>query len=317
MRIDTAISKYTDYRLSLGEKFRVNGYILRDFASHVGQDADLNTITNQQSLDFLYSKAGINTQVTSYWFCIYAAINGLFLWAVPRGYAEKNPLPIDKPKEPVAFEPYIYSKDELRLIFNTALHYRKRFNIFYPEVIQCMLKVTYMLGLRPSETVKFSISDIRLGDDNYALIRETKFYKSRLVTFNNQVALLLSSYMKWRRDHGLSEVGEAPLFQDKKAQPMKLSGFQQAFRLICDKAKIHRPDLETSRSDVRLQDLRHTFATDRVTYWYESGKDVQELLPVLSTYLGHCNLDSTAVYITFTDALLKEASNKFESYNGR
>lgn len=317
MRIDTAISKYTDYRLSLGEKFRANGYILRDFASRVGQDTDLNSITSQHCSDFLYGKACINTQVTSYWFCIYAAINGFFLWAVPRGYSEKNPMPIDKPKEPVAFEPYIYSKDELRLIFVTALHYRKRFNIYYPEVIQYMLKLTYMLGLRPSETVKLSISDIHLNDENYALIRDAKFHKSRLVTFNNQVSSLLSSYLQWKRNHGLSDDGDTPLFQDKKAQPIKLSGYQQAFRLICDKAKIHRPDLKTSKSDVRLHDLRHTFATYRVISWYESGNNVQELLPVLSTYLGHCNLDSTAVYITFTDALLNEASNKFDSFNGR
>ena len=52
----------------------------------------------------------------------------------------------------------------------------------------------------------------------------------------------------------------------------------------------------------------------RHTFWNSIGLDVQKLLPVLSTYLGHCNLDSTAVYITLTDNILCEAGNKFKSY---
>ena len=91
-----------------------------------------------------------------------------------------------------------------------------------------------------------------------------------------------------------------------------MSSFQQAFRLIREKAGIHRSD--TAYSGVRLQDLRHTFATNRVAQWYKEGKDVQALLPVLSTYLGHSNLDSTAVYISFTNQLLDEAGKRFQTY---
>ena len=93
---------------------------------------------------------------------------------------------------------------------------------------------------------------------------------------------------------------------------MQLSALQQAFRFIRGKAGIHRYD--NAHYDVRLQDLRHTFATNRVAQWYREGKDVQALLPVLSTYLGHCNLDSTAVYISFTNQLLDEAGKRFQSY---
>ena len=39
------------------------------------------------------------------------------------------------------------------------------------------------------------------------------------------------------------------------------------------------------------------------------GKD---MLPVLSTYLGHTSIN-TAVYVSMTNELLKEAGRKFES----
>jgi integrase len=313
MRTDEAINQYTKYRKNLGEKFRENGFILKNFANYVGQDRELADIQLVQCTDFLYKKSRKGSEITSYWFCIYTALNGLFQWALNRGYVNKNPLPGDKPNKPLAFVPYIYSKDELKLLFNNALTYRKRFNILYPECVRIILMITYFLGLRPGETVKLCLSDIHFEHHNYALIKETKFYKSRIVPFNKQVASLLKGYMQWRKKNHLPEDPDASLFMTRKGKPVKLAAIQQAFRLICDKSNIHRND--GMKSDTRLQDLRHTFATNRVTAWYSEGKNVQDLLPVLSTYLGHCNLDCTAVYISFTDALLREASNKFESYS--
>ena len=71
---------------------------------------------------------------------------------------------------------------------------------------------------------------------------------------------------------------------------------------------------ENDLPDLRFHDLRHTFAVDRLTAWYKENQDVQKLLPVLSTYLGHTHLSHTSVYLTMTDGLLREASKRFESY---
>ena len=66
----------------------------------------------------------------------------------------------------------------------------------------------------------------------------------------------------------------------------------------------------------RLHDLRHSFAVHSLTAWYRQGKDVQRLLPVLSTYLGHADLEGTKVYLSMTPALLHEASLRFAHYAG-
>ena len=42
-----------------------------------------------------------------------------------------------------------------------------------------------------------------------------------------------------------------------------------------------------------LHSFRHSFAVHRVTACYREGADVQRLLPVLSTYLGHARLSDT------------------------
>lgn len=314
MKIGEATVMYISYRMGLGEKARTIGFIMKNFCNYIGADMDLSIISEQHCLHYLNAHGVRDGIATAYWFSIYAALNGFFIWAMSRRYMAVNPLPKDKPAEPDDFVPYIYSNDELKRIFETALIYRKRFNIEYPEVIQTMLKLTYCLGLRPSETTHLLVDDIRL-QDSIAFIRETKFYKSRIVPFSEEVSRMLENFLLWRSEIVLRRcVSDNHLFIDKRGNPVQLSSFQQAFRLIREKAGIHRSD--NAYSDVRLQDLRHTFATNRVAQWYKEGKDVQALLPVLSTYLGHSNLDSTAVYISFTNQLLDEAGKRFQTYAG-
>lgn len=312
MKMGETTILYISYRLSLGERARTISFILKNFCGYIGADRDLTTISEKECNCYLNAHGIREGMISAYWFSIYAALNGLFMWAIARGYMVTNPLPKDKPKEPEAFVPYIYSNKDLKQIFETALTYRRRFNIEYPEVIQVMLKLTYCLGLRPSETTHLVVDDINL-QDGLAFIRETKFYKSRVVPFGREVSQMLGNYLRWRSEAVVSRgITDNHLFIDKRGNPVQLSSLQQAFRFIREKAGIHRYD--NAHYDVRLQDLRHTFATNRVAQWYREGKDVQALLPVLSTYLGHCNLDSTAVYISFTNQLLDEAGKRFQSY---
>lgn len=312
MLMSEAIEQYVRYKEGLGEKPRVKKYVLLSFGKYVGLSMQLDCVAERYCSEYLHQKGFKSNVATQYWFCIYSILEGFFNWAISRGHMSHMPLPTSKPCKPKDFRPYIYTNAELESLFKTALNYRKRCNIMHPYVIQTMLKVTYCLGLRPSETVSLQVIDIDF-EAKTVLIEETKFYKSRLLPFGIEVESVLRNYMQWRnkvaKEQGLTS---DCLFFDKRNNQVKLSALQAAFRLICKAADVSRNDKE--RSDVRLQDLRHTFATNRIIQWYKEGKDVQLLLPVLSTYLGHCNIDSTATYISFTPELQKEASLKFQKY---
>jgi site-specific recombinase XerD len=66
----------------------------------------------------------------------------------------------------------------------------------------------------------------------------------------------------------------------------------------------------------RQRNERHSFAVHSLTAWYRQGADVQRLLPVLSTYLGHSDLEGTKVYLSMTPELLQQASLRFAHYAG-
>jgi integrase len=308
MKMKDIIPQYVSYRQSLGEKFKTNASILQCFLRHVGREVEIDGLGIETCTAFLYAPAG---KVTANWFCKYTALKGLFEWAVIREYVTGIPLPAEKPKRPQGMTPYIYSDEELKRLFSAALTFRKNRSRTCPECIRMILMLTYMLGLRLHETVSLKLEDIDF-DNCFVHINESKFYKSRIVPFNNTVQGLLTGFMDWRKQNKLPQNADSSLFTDSKGTPVCIGTVRGCFKRIRSKAGILRN--KDSVYQQRIHDLRHTFAINRLTSWYREGKDVQKMLPLLSTFLGHKHLAHTSIYLTMTDNLLEEANSRFESY---
>jgi integrase len=166
----------------------------------------------------------------------------------------------------------------------------------------------YGTGVRPGEALRLRLADVDL-DYGVVTIRGTKFYKSRLVPMGSDVVQLLRAYLaapgRWNQHY-------QPLFQSKQHKRLGHSTIDANFRRLCILAGVQRSD--TSSRQPRLHDLRHTFAVHRLTEWYRTSANVQVLLPALSIYLGHADLQSTQCYLTMTPELLSEASRRFQNY---
>ena len=186
------------------------------------------------------------------------------------------PLPADLPKRLEHMTPYIYSKPELQRLFRSAMEYQKNRSKIHPECMRMILQLTYFLGLRLHETMSLRIRDLN-QPDLYVHIRESKFYKSRIVTYNHKVGELIDTFLKWREKQGMCCVPESKLFLDKKGLDMHIDTVRGAFERIREHAGISRSD--KSPFQPRLHDLRHTFAVHRLTSWYRENQDVQQLLP--------------------------------------
>lgn len=310
MTIGEIMPVYITYRQSLGEKFKTNRTVLTGFFRHVGPDVELELIDWNIISEYLYGSKG---KVTSFWFGKYSALKGFYTWALSRGYVAKVPLLQELPKRPAHIIPYIYSDQELKSLFDSALTYQRRKGHMIPYVTQTILIITYVLGLRKHEALALKLKDVDM-QESLVEIRESKFYKSRIVPFNEDVKCRLEEYLEWRERSGFPKEPESALFIDDRALPVNIHTFSACFKHIRKKAGISRDDSEIYQP--RIQDLRHTFATNRLKSWYEEQKDVQGLLPILSSYLGHTHLAHTSVYLSMTSGLLEEASNRFENYIG-
>ena len=311
MKIGELVERYVSYRKSLGEKCRTNGCALRGLARFVGSDTELPDVTAEQCRSYLLHPRGV---VTGGWFVKQSALRGFFSWAVARQYADTSPLPDDRPKAVEHIRPYIYSDKEIRgLIDHAKPVWTKQMSIS-PECARMIILTTFVLGLRISETLGIRVGDVHL-DESLVRIVGTKFHKSRIVTFNSAVAAEIRSFLASRKPRRTPGGIEAPLFANNRGQAVGICAFRAYFRRIRSAAGICGP--AGAIYQPRIHDLRHTFAVRRLTEWYRQGKDVQRLLPVLSTYLGHKNIANTSVYLTMTNGLLGKASTLFERFAGQ
>jgi len=308
MKLLTVVNQYIAYRQSLGERFITNGYLLNAFVHSIGQKATLAGVNPELVSKYL---AGTNPVITASWHGKHQALRGFYRYAISRGYTETSPLPIVIPKRPQPFIPYIYNVKELRALLDACFIYQKYKSRLEPYMIRILLLLLYGAGLRISEAISLTLADVDLSQA-LLTIRETKFRKTRLVPIGKQLTQALLQYAAQRQRENYSQNPNATFFIRRDGKAFNQDSIQDVFQIIRKKAGVRRSD--GARYQPRLHDLRHTFAVHRLTAWYREGADVQRLLPVLSVYLGHINLDATSTYLTMTPTLLEEAGRRFEQY---
>jgi site-specific recombinase XerD len=215
---------------------------------------------------------------------------------------DRSRFPINVPP----FRAHIYSSEEYRALLQAALELPSPRSTLRPKTFHTALLLLYATGLRIREGLRLRLRDVDL-DAHTLLIRETKFFKTRIVPFSPTLAQALRAYLEERR---VADTGpDAPLFINYARRPYSVDKFSEVFRTLLDAAGVpHAP--RTRRP--RVADIRHTFAVTRVLQWYRDGADLQAKLPLLATYMEHVDVLSTQVYLNSTAELLREASDRFE-----
>jgi site-specific recombinase XerD len=306
MRLSAAIQEFINYKRSLGMLFRTPEDRLKAFIRQIG-DVELDSITVQQVREHLYGSPG---PVTRFWLAKFSVLDGFFRYAISRHYMAHSPLPTSLPKAPARLTPYLFSVDEMRRLLNAADLVYSPSCLLEPHTVRTLLLLLYGTGMRIGEAMRLTIRDVDLKG-TLLTIRETKFFKSRLVPVGSDLASALQLYYHQQWD-GREHTGDSPFLCTHKGTKLTLQRADRVFKQLRTEARIARTD--GGRYQPRLHDIRHTFAVTRLVTWYREGKNVQRLLPHLSTYLGHAYLADTSIYLTMTKDLLQEASRCFELY---
>jgi site-specific recombinase XerD len=312
MTLREAIEQYIIWRQAHGAKLTTGANLLRQFLGYADGNAACDAVTTAQVLHFLAGARPLTRHRENK----YYALAGFWRHAISRGHTTCSPLPDNEPKSPVRAPPYIYSRDELRRLFDPATVEISRRGAIQLDAVtfRALLLLLYGAGLRFGEATRLTLADVDLAQ-TVLTIRATKFYKSRLVPVGPQLATVLDGYMHLRRRAGLAQGESVFLLSNRDGSPLASSTVQAAFDALRRIAGVH--GTPGGRQIPRLHDLRHSFAIHSLTAWYRQGADVQRLLPVLSTYLGHADLDGTKVYLSMTPELLQQASLRFERYADR
>jgi integrase/recombinase XerD len=306
MKLSQVVQEYVGLKQAMGSRFHAEAVILTAFCKAM-DDAPLATITAKRVMAYI---AGTGC-VTRFWHRKHEALRGFYRFAIGRGYTQSCPLPDKLPRPSRVFTPYIYSSDELRRLINAAEQCVNSRTKLQATTLRTLLLLLYGAGLRISEALRLTPQDVDLTQD-LLTVRESKFYRTRLVPIGVRLTSALAAYEKQRAEWGNSRSAVESFFVTRHGQPVIRSLAERSFCRLRDLANVRRHD--GARYQPRLHDLRHTFAVHRLVAWYRTGADVQRLLPQLSTYLGHVHVSATQRYLTMTPELLYQASVRFEQY---
>lgn len=204
--------------------------------------------------------------------------------------------------------PYLYTEEEIQRILQAALSYPSPKSPLRPVCAYTMLVLAYCAGLRLREIVSLTLADVRLQDDTIE-IRDTKFFKSRRLPLTPSVMRVLKQYLVARRTSGGPPSPQSGLFwNQQRGRRYSYGAVGNLLRKV-----LRHAGLKPARGRVgpRIHDLRHATARHRLLSWYRQGINPQSRLPLLSTYLGHKDIQSTLVYLNVTPELLQQAGERF------
>jgi len=306
MKVIEVVDAYLTRQRSLGMRFESAGQILHRFSRVMG-NPKIDEVSPEAVANFIRGNGALSAS----FHLKYKVLTGMYRFAISRGYIANSPLPKCLPKLPPQQTPYVYSIHELRKLVESTTVLQDGHSPHMPAIYRTLLLLLYGSGMRIGEALGLTLQDVDLSGQ-IITVRDTKFFKTRLVPIGSKLTSELAAHIERRRLLPLPTGEASPLFTTRDGRPWSytrvISWFQHVRRaagISCPVGELRPP---------RLHDIRHTTAVHRVVAWYGSGQDVQRLLPQLATYLGHLDIRSTQRYLQMTPDLLQAASQRFAQY---
>ena len=175
--------------------------------------------------------------------------------------------------------PNVLSKQEIKAILEAPTNLKHR----------AMLSLIYACGLRRSELLNLSLSDVH-SDRNLLFIRQSKGKKDRVVPISNKIIEMLREYYKAYKPKEWLFEGQIP---NTKYSEKSL---ENVLKQSLFKTKIIKK--------VSLHWLRHSYAT----HLLERGTDLR----YIQELLGHSSSRTTEIYTHVSTKRIQQIRSPFD-----
>jgi site-specific recombinase XerD len=302
------IRQFVEYKRALNRKYQPEAAALRLFDCYLSEHAATgwNSIDSILIEQFLQSRPRARPRSYNH---LLGVLHRFFDWAVVQRLTTINPVTAARRRNTGKRIPYLFDLNDAKRLLEVVSTLPDRSRAPHrARTYETIFALLYGLGLRVGEAVRLKLGDLEFQRDTL-FIRETKFSKSRIVPLGPRLATRLRNYVE--EFHGESREVDRPLFSFTKRGCIRPETVSQTFHVLVPKLGLR---LSPGVSPPRLHDLRHAFAVGTLLRWYREGIDPNRRLIHLSTFLGHVDPNSTAVYLTITEELLREADRRFRAF---
>jgi site-specific recombinase XerD len=167
------------------------------------------------------------------------------------------PLPSNLPKFPPQQTPYIYSTQELQRLLDVTFVLESIYVRLQASMFRALILVSYGSGLCVSEALELTMHDVNL-EQRIITVRDTKFYKTRLVPIVPKLALELTTLSDCRRLIPMANGEDSRFFASHTGARWNYPGVVTLFQQVRHAASIDCPLGELRRPG--MHDLQYTAA---------------------------------------------------------
>lgn len=192
--------------------------------------------------------------------------------------------------------PYVFSRNQVTSFFQAAdqmATVKKNMNSIIFS-LPCLWRLLYGTGVRISEALALQEKDVNT-DDRYLVVRDVKNGLERLVPISQSLSEVCREYRLHKNKLPIQSSQTTPFFVSLNGMGCNRDAVYRWFRKTLVKAGILRCE-----NGPVVHSFRHTFSVHSLAMLAESGEDLYCSLPILSSYLGHQNLESTNDYVRLT-----------------
>lgn len=212
----------------------------------------------------------------------YAVLHAYYQYAVAHGYYKENPLKIKKPKANTDKIKFFTEEEICKILSYFTI--RDTFTKIRDYAIVCTLLST---GVRRSELL--AMSDI----SNNSISVLGKGSKVRILPISASLKAVLKPYLVERNKIACC----SNLFISRAGTALTKNGLRAIFTRLSNATNV----------DISTHKFRHTYATMALS----NGLPIHNL----QAFLGHSNINTTQIYLHYSDANAVEINNRTNPLN--
>ena len=218
---------------------------------------------------------------------ILATLRCYFRFLVSKGIVKSNPVDQIHIKKTAKKLPDVLDSNEIILLLSQPSG-----NDFKSIRDKAMLEVLYATGIKVSELIELSVTDVNL---QIGILHLRGGKKERIIPIYPAAVKSIADYLVNVRPAIVLEDSEDKLFTNMTGQPMSRQGFWKIIKHYAESAGI--------KKDITPHTLRHSFAA----HLLENGAKLSDIKEML----GHSDISSTQIYAQLMKSKYTTAYAKF------
>ena len=201
-------------------------------------------------------------------------------------------------------KPIILNAEQVRKIIIQLRLGNSRKNI-NPRTFAVITGLLFTTGMRVSEALNLETSFVNLKDRSI-YVPCGKSPRDRIIPISESTCKILKGYIKWRDNirPDSSHFFVYDIVYAKTPYPIYLRNFAKVVTELGHRAPASEGH---KRQNLRIHDIRHSFAVNSLIKIYDEGVGVNEAIIQLSSIMGHKRLDDTYWYIEAVPDLIAAA----------